>query len=199
MNEVGDPTHCGTVKRHVKDKWINAPTILKCNQNPNNKKPASRLKFGWTGCRDDRLYVLAGDPDSDYATPELTIPVTTLGLRRFHFLEYDPKNLTATPKNITTNATTWYGLEHLLEPTEIVGNSDHCGYYFMPYDTFLKSNFINPNYGTDTPAFSYMDIEWDKSSFAGSSSNSKYALFKNSTYTYRPPKFTSSLDFNKVQ
>jgi len=195
MMELHNPEQCGTVKRHVIDRWVFAPTVLKCNEN--TQKYHREWMYGWTGCRDDRRYLVAGDPTTGYSTPDFVVPKNTVGLRRFRIIEFDPTDPTLDPVVIETNATSWYGFERLLQPVEVVGNTDHCGYYFMPYDTFLKSNIVNPNYGTDTPAFSYMDIEWDKSSYADGSSDSKYDLIKESTHTYAPPKFTSSLDFDK--
>jgi len=192
--EKWDPSTCGTIKRHVIDKWVKAPTILKCNENTH--KNHREWMYGWDSCKPNMRYVLAGNPDTGFATPDFIVPTNTVGLRRFRIVEYDPTDPTRTPTVVLTNATSWFGLERLLQPVDPVENSNHCGYYFMPYDTFLKSNIVNPNYGTDTPAFSYMDIEWDPVSYAYGSTDSSYDLIKKSTYTYRPPKFTSSLDFN---
>jgi len=194
MEQGYTPEECGTTKRHVRDKWVYGPTVLVCNENTH--KNNRQWMYGWDSCNFNKKYMLAGNPDTDFSTPDFIVPKNTVGLRRFRLIEYDPTDPTATHV-VLTNATSWFGLERLLQPETTVGNTNHCGYYFMPYDTFLKSNIINPNFGTDTPAFSYMDIEWDKVSYVDGSSSKDYDLMKKSTYKYAPPKFTSSLDFDK--
>jgi len=190
-----DPKEWSSMKKHVRDQWVSGPTILKCNVNTH--KNNREWMYGWTTCNKNLRYVIAGNPETDYSTPDFVVPVNTYGLRRFRLIEFNPVDPTYTPRIVETNATSYFGLERLLEPVDVIGNTNHCGFYFMPYDTFLKSNILNPTYGTDTPAFSFMEIEWDKKSFADGSSKSVYDLVKKSTYTYRPPKFTSSLDFDK--
>jgi len=195
LDELKDLELCEADKKHVGDKWVYGPTVLKCNENTHLKN--RQEEFGWTGCKENKRYLVAGDPENGFATPFTIAPKNSDGVRQYNLIEYDPDNV-ADHTMVTTNATTPYGFERLLEPVDVQLNSDHCGYYFMPYDTFLKSNIINPTSGTDTPAFSYLQIEWDKKSYARGSSDSKYDLIKSSTYTYAPPKFVGPLDFDNT-
>ncbi|KAL7715695.1 Papain family cysteine protease domain containing protein [Entamoeba marina] len=66
---------------------------------------------------------------------------------------------------VITDVTTYIALERLLEPVVTVENSKYCGYYFVPFDTFLFGNNRYLNYGDDTIAFSSFNIKWDKTSF----------------------------------
>jgi len=191
--EEKDVSKCPADKKHVIDQWVYGPTLLKCNANTH--KHNRQAMYGWTGCKSDKYYVIAGDPATSFATPWTTVPRNTDGVRIYHLIELDPANK-ADPVSVFTNATTPFGFERLLEPVEVKGNSNHCGYYFMPYDTFLKSNIINPTSGTDTPAFSYLDIEWDPKSYPRGSDDKAYDLIKQSTLTYAPPKFHGPLDFD---
>ena len=195
-----DPIKCCTSKKHVIDHWVFGATVLKCNNATHAK--GNQWKYGWTTCDFSKRYLLAGNPDQDYATPAFVVPPNSDGVRRFQLVEYDPSDPTYTPVVVETNATTWYALERLLEPVTVTGNSNHCGYYFMPYDTVLRSNILNPAYGTDTPAFSFLDIKWDDRSFAANEAKNtayNYSYIKNSTFKYKPPTFNGPLDFNNVQ
>ena len=196
MLESADPVACGNLKKHVIDHWVQGATVLKCNEATH--KSGRQWMYGWTTCDATKRYVLAGNPEQDYATPDYVAPKNTLGLRRFRLVEYDPTDPTYTPVVVETNATSWFALERLLQPISVFGNTNHCGFYFMPYDTFLKSNIANPAYGTDTPAFSFIDIDWDAQSFAKAAVPSKdYSLVRSSTYHYTPPSFVGPLDFAK--
>lgn len=117
---------------------------------------------------------------------------------RFHLLEWDPNNLTEGAKLIETNESTWYGIESLLTPVEIVGNSDECGVYFMPYETFLQSDAMYPTYGHDTPSVTYFEVEWDKSSYLKNAAKGTYGyeLLKNSTHHYKPTPFHGPYDLD---
>jgi hypothetical protein len=188
-----DLKKCPADKKHVRQTWVYGPTVLKCNAATHAAGRQEML--GWTGCNPDMQYLVAGDPNNGYSTPKVTVPRNSDGVRIYHLIEFDPKDMSHIVE-VTTNATAPYAFERLLEPVEVQGNSNHCGYYFMPYDTFLKSNIINPLSGTDTPAFSYLNIHWDRESYARGSSDSKYKLIKDSTYEYVPPKFDGPLDFD---
>jgi len=194
--ETKDYKKCPNEKKHVIKDWVEGPTLLKCNVNTHNY--GREAMYGWTGCNPDKLYVIAGDPETGYSTPFVKVPKGSDGVRIYHLYEIDPQSPSTNVTLVQTNATTPFGFERLLQPVNVTGNSHHCGYYFMPYDTFLKSNIINPTYGTDTPAFSYLDIEWDISSFARGSNDAKYNLIKNSTLEYAPPKFNGPLDFDNT-
>jgi len=194
--EKKDYSLCTDEKKHVGSQWVNGPTLLKCNENTHEKN--REAMYGWTGCNSKKTYVVAGDPATDFSTPLVTVPRGSDGVRIYHLIEFEKDNKAAPITEVTTNATTPFGFERLLEPVDFHMNTDHCGYYFMPYDTFLKSNIINPTYGTDTPAFSYMDIEWDPVSFARGSTDSKYKLIVESTHQYAPPKFNGPLDFDNT-
>jgi len=193
--EKKDPALCPADKKHVLKNWVYGPTLLKCNER--TMQQGRQAMYGWTGCNVNKTYMVAGDPATDYATQKVTVPKGSDGVRIYHLIEYDPNDPNAT-REVTTNATSPFGFERLLQPVDSQPNSHHCGYYFMPYDTFLKSNIINPTYGTDTPAFSYLDIEWDVSSYARGSEADEYKLIKSSTYTYAPPKFDGPLDFDNL-
>jgi len=190
--EEKDVSKCQADKKHVGTQWIYGPTALKCNQATHDNHREEM--YGWTGCNFDKTYYVAGDPATGFATPLVTIPKGSDGVRIYHLIEYEKGNVV----EVTTNATTPFGFERLFEPVDYQKNSEHCGYYFMPYDTFLKSNIVNPTYGTDTPAFSYLDIEWDRVSFARGSTDSKYRLITDSTHQYAPPKFNGPLDFDNT-
>lgn len=101
---------------------------------------------------------------------------------------------------ITTNESSWYGIEKIFTPVEVVGNSDNCGVYFLPYETFLQSNAIYPAYGHDTPSVTYFEVEWDKTSYLKFAPHDtyKYELLKNSTHHYLPPAFKGPYDLDAV-
>ena len=196
MLESADPVACGPFKKHVVDHWVQGATVLKCNEATH--KSGRQGMYGWTACDQTKRYVIAGNAEQGFATPDYVAPRGSHGLRRFRLVEYDPTDPTYTPVVVETNATSWFAFERLLQPVTVFGNTNHCGYYFMPYDTFLKSNIANPAYGTDTPAFSFIDIDWDPQSFAKAAVPSKdYSLIHSSTYHYTPPSFTGPLDFAK--
>jgi len=200
MKENKDVNACAfDLKTHVGKDWIKGPTVLKCNDYL-NRKPGSAASLGWpsTECDVNKRYLIEGDPDTDFSTPYLTIDKNVEGAAIYHLFEFDPEHPEDFNENFTTKITTPYALERLLQPAEVKGNSNHCGYYFMPYDTFLKSNIIHPTYGTDTPTYSYLDIEWDDKSYVDDSSDSKYDLMKKSTFTYVPPKFDGPLDYDNT-
>ena len=89
------------------------------------------------------------------------------------------------------------GIENLLTPVDVRGNTENCGIYFMPYETFLESSANYPIYGHDTYGVQYYDIEWDDSSYLVNAKG-QYAkeLLKKSTHKYRPPKFDGPFDMD---
>jgi len=81
-------------------------------------------------------------------------------------LEWDPAHPEVGAKLILTNETTWFGLGVLLKPETVIGNHPNlCGFYFLPYQTFLEYTAINPPTGHDTPAVSYIGLEWNDRSY----------------------------------
>jgi len=193
-----DPVACGASKKYVINQWKIGGTVLKCQDRA--LTPDTAASLGWTGCQKDRVYVVAGDPSNSFLSPLTTRPESVLGLRKFKLIEYSSTDPSVTPKEVETNATTWYALERLLTPVNMTPNTDQCGYYFMPYDTFLKSNIVQPVSGTDTPVFSAFDIEWTKESYLANKpkgTKKDYSLLEKSTKKFTIRHFDGPLDFPK--
>jgi hypothetical protein len=197
MMEDRDPVSCGASKKYVINTWKIGATVLKCQDRALKPEAAT---FGWTGCQKDKAYVIVGNPADDFLSPLTSRPESVLGLRQFRLIEFDPNNKNVKATEVLTNATTWYALERLLTPVNATPNTDQCGYYFMPYDTFLKSNVIQPVSGTDTPIFSAFDIEWTKESYLANKpkgTKKDYTLIEKSTKKFSIHKFDGPLDFPK--
>ena len=179
--------------KYVRDHWVRGATTLKCS----GRSKAVANALGWGDCDPTKHYALAA-LDSDSMTPWVTVRPDSEATMVFHLLEWDPENTTEGAKLVETNQTTWYGIESLLTPVEIVGNSDDCGVYFMPYETFLQSDAMYPTYGHDTPSVTYFEVEWDKSSYLKNAAKGTYSyeLLKNSTHKYIFPPFHGPYDLD---
>lgn len=128
--------------------------------------------------------------------PKVTVSPDSDGVMQFHLVEWDPENKEAGVREIITNQSTWYGIENIFTPVNISGNTDNCGIFFMPYETFLESTATFPAAGHDTPGATYFDIEWDKSSYLKNAKKGTYSyeLLEKATYHYKPPTFEGPFD-----
>lgn len=137
-------------------------------------------------------------PSIDRSDPWTVIPAASDGYLRFKLVEWNPANLSVPAKIVETDASTWYGIENLLTPVTVKGNTNNCGVYFLPYETLSEGTAAFGVAGHDTPAASYIDIEWDKSSFlrGGKRTNgADYSLIEKSTIHFKPTTFQGPFDF----
>eukprot|EP00727_Mastigamoeba_balamuthi_P002853 m51a1_g12565 hypothetical protein (198) ;mRNA; r:3361-3954 len=189
-----DPLACapGAVKI-VRKQWVRGATVLNCTRAAADPDKAALL--GWTGCRAGMRYVLAADG----AEVKTTVPAASDGYVRFHLVEWDPSNPGAGGREVQTTAMTWYGLETLLAPVSVVGNTEQCGYFFVPYETFEEGNARYPAEGHDTPVVSHLELEWDDSSYVNggaAASGKDYSLLRASTHKMKLTKFHGPFDWN---
>lgn len=197
MAETPDPLACAPkAYKNVLKEWVWGATVLKCN--PKTVGDAAKsAKLGWSeGCNPEKRYALAQDP-AQSSIPWVTVSAESDGVMRFHIIEWDPRDLSKGADVIVTNETTWYGIENLLTPETVKGNSEHCGVFFLPYETFLESSANYPVYGHDTYGVSYFDVEWDDSSYrVNAKSGYGKELLNNSTRYYKPLKFDGPFDMD---
>lgn len=198
MAASADPLACAPkAYKNVRGEWVKGATVLKCNPKT-IANPAKAAKLGWAGCDVSKRYALAQDP-AQSSIAWTTVGAESDGVMTFHVVEWDPKRPEAGARVIVTNETTWYGIENLLTPETVVGNTEHCGVFFLPYETFLESNANYPVYGHDTYGVSYFDVEWDDGSYLVNA-KSGYAkeLLKKSTFHYKLPTFKGPFDMDAI-
>jgi hypothetical protein len=197
MLEKKDPLACCSMEKNVLKEWVKGATVLKCNARI-VADPARAAVLGWTGCRADMNYVLAA-LDARPSEPWTTVPAASDGYLRFKLVEWSPENLTQPATIVETDASTWYGIENLLSPVTIKGNTNNCGVYFLPYETLSEGTAVLGVDGHDTPAVSFVDIEWDKTSYAHSGkrkATGDYSMLDKSTIHYKQTTFTGPFDFD---
>eukprot|EP00727_Mastigamoeba_balamuthi_P008540 m51a1_g4308 hypothetical protein (869) ;mRNA; f:34648-38484 len=196
LRQAADPVACsGGAVKVVRKQWVHGATVLKCGKITD---PVTARVLGWDGCRQGMRYVLAADPDNK-GEVYVTVPRNSDGYVQFDLVEWDPADPAGTARLIRTGGTTWYGLENLLTPVKIVGNSEEqCGYYFMPYETLTEGNIRYPVTGTDVATVLYVDIEWDDSSYLVNKNNAalNYSLIHKSTKKMKETKFQGPFDWN---
>ena len=159
---------------------------------------AERAKtLGWGDCKEGMNYAFVRDP-SNANLPKVRVSPESDGVMQFYLVEWDPKHPEAGVSEILTNQSTWYGIENIFTPVKVVGNTDNCGIFFMPYETFLESTATFPAAGHDTPSATYFDIEWDKSSYLKNAQKDTYSydLLKKATFHYKPPTFDGPFDLD---
>eukprot|EP00727_Mastigamoeba_balamuthi_P011557 m51a1_g7023 hypothetical protein (562) ;mRNA; r:47042-49335 len=194
MAERKDALACSSgLEKIVQKNWVKGATVLNCTARAANAETARRL--GWTGCRAGMHYALV----SQGGEVKTTAPAGSDGYVRFHLVEWNPKDSTQPVQVVQTGAMTWGGLEMLLRPISIIGNTEQCGFFFVPYDTFSESTVRFPAEGHDTPVVSYIELEWDDASYAAkrSKANGKdYSLLQASTKKMKLTKFAGPFDWN---
>lgn len=189
MLAARSPLTCaGGAKKYVRDKWVFGATPLVCNTAALDPKKADLL--GWTGCNPDLVYVLAESVEQP-GTAWTTIPAGSDGYLRFHLVGWNPKDPGAAAIDVETDESSWYGIENLLRPQAIVGNSEtDCGVFFWPYETFLEAT---ATYRTihDTPAVSWFGVKWSDSSYLKKrTGDRRYDLLEKSTHKFKALNFT---------
>ena len=102
---------------------------------------------------------------------------------------------------MTTKSTTYFGMQTLFTPEEVIGNDpEQCGYYFVPYATFQQQHADAPASGYNTPAVSAIDIEWDDRSYlANKAAGFDYTPLEQSTKQQRKLRFDGPFDFEYDQ
>jgi hypothetical protein len=195
MAEHKDPRACAPeAKKVVRKTWLRGATVLQCSFKALNNTATANF-LGWNSCQQGMYYALAAAPWNSNEV-WVTTPAESDGYVRFHLVGWDPSNETSPVVEIETNDTTWGGLEVLLTPVTVYGNTNQCGYYFVPYDVFTESTARFPAGGHDTPSVSYIEVEWDEKSYVKARAGSKdYTLLINSTRYFLPTKFTGPFDW----
>nr|BAN38932.1 hypothetical protein [Entamoeba histolytica] len=194
-----DSEMCPNITRTFVGIANHGATVLVC-AGANSITETTKLRandYGYEPCGNDegRSYYYAlemtHETDGSSYKPYVEYPKGSDGYAIFHLLRWTQGN-EANVERVQTNYTTWQFMERLFTPKDLSNflNTEHCGYYFMSYDTFLEHDLRHPIGGHDTYVFSSVDIKFDHSKF-----NDK-ELFKNSTLEYQLPVFSGSLDFN---
>eukprot|EP00727_Mastigamoeba_balamuthi_P011556 m51a1_g7022 hypothetical protein (553) ;mRNA; r:44179-46497 len=195
MAERRDALACAPgLKKIVQKNWVKGATVLNCTASAANAETARTM--GWTGCRPGMHYALVAQGKE----AKITVPAGSDGAVHFHLVEWNPKDSTQPVQVVQTGAMTWGGLETLLRPISIIGNTEQCGFFFVPYDTFHESTARYPAEGHDTPVVSHIELEWDDASYAASKrsrANGKdYRLLEASTKKMKLTKFAGPFDWN---
>jgi C1A family cysteine protease len=197
MQEHATVAACSSsMYKRVRDQWVTGATELKCT----DTSAESREYYGFSKCNPDKHYVLASIPDHPLATWFET-PTGSEGYLNFFLLEFTPGDEISGATLVETENTTWFGLSRVLTPvSDLIGNhEDYCGFFFLPYQYFQEANVRNPAFGHDTPSISFMDIEWDDSSFLANKEkypDFDYTYLEQSSKTMDMYKFDGPLDFN---
>eukprot|EP00727_Mastigamoeba_balamuthi_P004800 m51a1_g14318 hypothetical protein (611) ;mRNA; r:7102-17659 len=194
MRETRSALGCSSqLVKIVRSRWVHGATVLGCNAAPGSDKAAL---YGWTSCNPAMRYALAEDEDHP-GEARVTVPAASDGYMRFHLVEWDPAHPEAPANVVVTGDTTWAGLEVLLKPVNVTGNSEQCGFYFMPYETLEEGTVRYPTAGHDTAAVLYVDVEWDDSSYLRARKGDRnYELLAKSTLRMKDTKFQGPFDWN---
>lgn len=193
-----DPIACAPgAEKHAGNVTLEGATVLKCSDKALTYLGA---QLGWSGCQSGHYYVLASVPyvkDYKYQPSGAWVeyPSYSNGVLYFYFVGWNPA--TNETYLVTTNATTWYGIENLFTPVATVANDPRCGFFFWPYQTLLEGNVAYPPGGHDTPSVSAIDVQWDDSSYLANKVSSKdYTLIEDSTGSSPEITFTGPFDFD---
>eukprot|EP01107_Rhizomastix_libera_P017462 TRINITY_DN828_c0_g1_i1.p1 TRINITY_DN828_c0_g1~~TRINITY_DN828_c0_g1_i1.p1 ORF type:complete len:647 (+),score=128.92 TRINITY_DN828_c0_g1_i1:270-1943(+) len=203
MEENADPVKCNKLtKRRIRDQWVYGATPLVCTETGLNSNVS--FFYGLDECKKGMHYSLASIPKMGLESQPTGVWTLSSqhsdGFLRFYLLEWDPAHPEVGAKLILTNETTWFGLGVLLKPETVIGNHPNlCGFYFLPYQTFLEYTAINPPTGHDTPAVSYIGLKWNERSYLSKKdkdSKYDYSLLEQSTKKDPETSFDGPFDFN---
>ncbi|ELP93579.1 hypothetical protein EIN_062740 [Entamoeba invadens IP1] len=202
-------SECGFGKvRYVgrQKKKILGGVKLSCSRSSNKETDVKKMTLlGFPECGEDNandyVYALVGklveDDEEGTSTVNLVseIPEGSDTQRLYSIVRAklgEDQDTVSDVEVLQTTQTTLQMLEKVFKPfAEFnVDNSDSCGYYFQPYSTirFLVSDY--KAWGYESYAFSYLDIQWENSSYLfGNENNQNYQWIKNSTVKYAFPVF----------
>ncbi|KAL7721717.1 Papain family cysteine protease domain containing protein [Entamoeba marina] len=176
------------VRKISNDKVFNGATILKCRAL--SIEEASAL--GFRECGEGLNYQYALSMEWFNITFKNGIAkVREMGDGVVVYLaRWKSGDISHTIKEVKTNITSWNSISLLFEMDTVVTNSEHCGYFFEPYDTieYLISEYNHDTF--ESYGFSYFGIKWDKSSYYLYNKNSiKFHDILNSTKRFISPHF----------
>ncbi|GAB1226200.1 hypothetical protein ENUP19_0278G0035 [Entamoeba nuttalli] len=91
---------------------------------------------------------------------------------------------------VHTQITSWDFIAQLFEMDTTIKNSEHCGYYFQPYDTIEYLISMYQHDGFESYGFSYYGIKWEQESYYKSSKRKgQFTEINKSTKKFVTPQF----------
>ncbi|ELP87932.1 hypothetical protein EIN_275190 [Entamoeba invadens IP1] len=180
----------GKLRKIGNSKIFYGATILKCKEGI-SRDEAKNLGFEECGTNDPKTrYALSAQWYN--VTFKRAIPKTLAMGDGFllYLAKWENGKINTTIQETRTLLTSWDFVTQLFEMDTNVTNSEHCGYYFQPYDTieYLASEFGHDTF--ESYGFSYYCLKWEPESYYKVSKHkSKFKGIRESTKKFVTPQF----------